>query len=362
MPRTRTLTMEFDPALDDAKGRKELRDGLSAVLQVGGTLWVANDESSTVERLMLSGTRATGHVQFALADLLDLPSGGRGADAPEIDIEGMDAAGGYLWVVGSHSLKRCKPDPADDDAKSIKRLARTDKEANRFLLARIPLVDGDEGIPALARKADGRRAQRLRGGTGSNELTRLLRKDKHLAAFIGLPGKENGFDIEGLAVAGERLFLGLRGPVLRGWAIVLELRPADDGDCLSLAPLEGHKRKRVRKHFLQLRGLGIRDLFLEGDDLLVLAGPTMGLDGPTRVVRWRGAARCQAPCVLAAGELEPVLELPFGEGCDHAEGITLLRERPGSPPALLVVYDSPAPSRQIGRSGLRSDVFALPAG
>lgn len=358
MKRPRTLLLEFQPSLDDAKGRKELRDGLSAVLQVGRTLWLANDESSTVERLVLDGARAGSHVQFALADLVDLPAGGRGPDAPEIDIEGMDEAGGYLWVVGSHSLKRCKPDPQDDDAKSIKRLARTEKEANRFLLARIPLVD-DAGLPGLARKAGGRRAQRLRGGTGSNELTRLLRKDKHLGAFIGLPGKENGFDIEGLAVAGDRLFLGLRGPVLRGWAVVLELRLADDGDCLALVPLQGHKRRRVRKHFLQLQGLGIRDLFLDGEDLLVLAGPTMGLDGPARVLRWPGAARCETACVAGADDLEPVLELPFGEGCDHAEGMTLLRAPAGSPPALLVVYDSPAPSRQVGASGLRADVFAL---
>lgn len=356
----KTLLLEFQPSLDDAKGRKELRDGLSAVLQVGGTLWVANDESSTVERLVLQGRRAAGHVQFALADLLDLPAGGRGADAPEVDIEGMDAADGYLWVVGSHSLKRCKPDPEGDVAKSIKRLARTEKEANRFLLARIPLVE-EEGLPALARKAGRRRAQRLRGGTGGNELTRLLRKDKHLGAFIGLPGKENGFDIEGLAVAGDRLFLGLRGPVLRGWAIVLELQLADDGDCLRLVPLAGHKRKRVRKHFLQLRGLGIRDLFLAGDDLLVLAGPTMGLDGPTRVLRWRGAGRCDTASVVEAGELETVMELPFGQGCDHAEGIALLQERAGATPALLVVYDSPAPARQVGASGLRADVFLLPA-
>jgi hypothetical protein len=361
MARPRTLTLEFEPSLDDAKGRKELRDGLSAVRQVGGTLWVANDESSTVERLTLAGARADRHVQFPLADLLDLPAGGRGPDAPEIDIEGLDAAAGYLWVVGSHSFKRCKPDPADDDAKAIKRLARTDKEANRFLLARIPLVD-DQRLPALAGKAPGRRAQRLRGGTAGNQLTRLLRKDKHLAAFIGLPGKENGFDVEGLAVAQERLFLGLRGPVLRGWAVVLELRWADDGDLLSLAPLQGHRRKRVRKHFLQLRGLGIRDLCLDGDDLLVLAGPTMGLDGPVRVLRWRGAARCEAACVLDPDELELVLELPFGEGCDHAEGITLLREAPGAAPALLVVYDSPSSSRQVGHSGLRADVFELAAG
>ena len=36
-----------------------------------------------------------------------------------------------------------------------------------------------------------------------------------------IPGKDNGFDMEGLAVDGDRLLLGLRGPVLRGFSEAL---------------------------------------------------------------------------------------------------------------------------------------------
>jgi len=354
----RSVTLEFQPALDDAKGRKELRDGLSTVLHVGRTLWVANDESASVERLTLAGARAGDHVQFRLGDFLDLPAPGADGETSEVDVEGMACADGYLWVVGSHSVKRAKAVPEDSVARAIKRLGRTEKEGNRFLLARIPMQEQDD-LPTLVRKARPRRAQRLSGGTQGNALTRLLRKDKHLAPFIGLPGKENGFDIEGLAVVGERLFLGLRGPVLCGWAMVLELRPGGAGDALELRQFEGRKARRVRKHFLQLGGLGVRDLCLQGEDLLVLAGPTMGLDGPVRVLRWPGATRCEGPCVLEADKLPVVLELPFGTGCDHAEGMTLFAPDGGAP-ALLVVYDSPAPKRQVGASGLLADVFALP--
>ncbi len=361
MPKRPAITLEFKPALDDAKGRKELRDGLSGVLQIGSTLWVANDESASVERLTLAGTKAADHVQFALRDFLDLPAEGSADDTPEIDIEGMDAADGYLWVVGSHSRKRCKVEPGEPAARAIKHLARTETEANRFLLARIPLHD-DDGLPGLARKNKPRRAQQLRGDAQGNDLTRLLRKDKHLGAFIGLPGKENGFDIEGLAVAGERVFLGLRGPVLRGWAMVLELHPVGDGNRLELGPIDGKKGPRIRKHFLQLQGLGVRDLCLQGDDLLVLAGPTMSLDGPVRVVRWRGAARCDGPCVVEQGTLEHVLDVPFGDGCDHAEGMALFQPEGARKASLLVVYDSPAPKRQSGASGLLADVFDLPRG
>jgi len=59
-------------------------------------------------------------------------------------------------------------------------------------------------------------------------LTEALRGDQHLGLFIVIPGKDNGFDIEGLAGAGKRLFIGLRGPVLRGWAVILEVELKED--------------------------------------------------------------------------------------------------------------------------------------
>lgn len=357
MPPLRTLRLEFHPALDDARGRKELRDGLSTIARIGRTLWVADDESASVERLTLRDDVASDHRQFAVGDYVELPSPGKDGMGSEIDVEGMACAGGHLWLVGSHSTRRCSIDP--DEPKAAKRLARTEPQDNRFLLARIPLDERD-GLPMPVRKSGPRRAQRLAGDHRGNTLTRMLRKDPHLAPFVGLPGKENGFDIEGLAVAGDRLFLGLRGPVLRGWAVVLELRPAGDGSALVLEPFEGRKGRRVRKHFLQLGGLGVRDLCLHGDDLLVLAGPTMDLDGPVRVLRWRGAARRDAPAMLEADRLPLVLDVPFGSGCDHAEGLALLHDDDdGTEPELLVVYDSPAPRRQVGASGLLADVFAL---
>src|SRR5262249_43259516 len=63
----------------------------------------------------------------------------------------------------------------------------------------------------------------LHGDDNGSDLTDALAKDKHMRAFLSIPGKDNGFDIEGLAVVGDRIFIGLRGPVLRGWALILEL-------------------------------------------------------------------------------------------------------------------------------------------
>src|SRR4029453_7712258 len=77
--------------------------------------------------------------------------------------------------------------------------------------------DGKKRIPA-----------QLRGDDRGNALTDALTQDKHLQSFLAIPGKDNGFDIEGLAFVGNRLFIGLRGPVLRGWAVILEVEPQED--------------------------------------------------------------------------------------------------------------------------------------
>ena len=45
-----------------------------------------------------------------------------------------------------------------------------------------------------------------------------------LRPFLPIPSKDNGLDIEGITARGDRVLLGLRGPVLRGIALVAELR------------------------------------------------------------------------------------------------------------------------------------------
>jgi len=56
-----------------------------------------------------------------------------------------------------------------------------------------------------------------------------------------------------LAVVGERLFFGLRGPVLRGWAVILEVELKEDNKQPSILELKsiGKKGRLYRKHFLR---------------------------------------------------------------------------------------------------------------
>ncbi|WP_028921220.1 DUF3616 domain-containing protein [Pseudonocardia acaciae] len=325
---------------------------LSAVRSDGRCLWLAGDETATVERLSPVGSGYGDQREFRLADLVELP----GPPDEEADIEGLARVGGYLWATGSHSLVRKRVKDAHDDAKAIRRLGKVRFERNRFVIARLAVQDGAGGLPELVRRTEDGRTSALLGGPGERHLAEELADDEHLAPFLAIPAKDNGLDVEGLAVHGESLYIGLRGPVLRGFAVVLELDPVEDGPGrLRLGRVDG--ANRYRKHFLDLGGLGVRDLCPHGSDLLVLAGPSMDLDGPVRVYRWHDAAVADAPEVARGDELTVELELPYGDGDDHAEGIALL---PGDgDPRLLVVYDSPAGDRLPEPEVVLADVVRL---
>lgn len=323
----------------------DVRDGLSAARLVDGTLFVACDETAAVEALRRRPDGGFGaHAYFPLAELIDLP----GKPDGEADIEGLAHEDGHLWLVGSHSRKRKKPKPGMDAAKALSRLAKVKADANRFLLARLPLAEAEGGLRPVR---DG--AARLAGDAKGNALTRALARDPHLKAFLRLPGKDNGLDIEGLAVRGGRVLLGLRGPVLRGWAVVLEIQPAETAPgVLNLQPFPDGRT--WRKHLLDLDGLGVRDLCLDGDDVLVLAGPTMDLPGPFVLHRWRGGpAHGRDGDDLVAAEALPVaLRLPHH---DHKpEGMTLLGDG-----RLLTVYDEPGEGRKPAPGVVAADVFRL---
>lgn len=238
MPNARTanaVRLEFAP---DSLAQSNL----SGAAFTGDRLWVAGDEACGLDRLRL----------------LDLP----GAAGEEADLEGVAVADGFLWVVGSHGLKRKNAKPDRGHADNAKRLAKVALDGRRLLLE--------------------------------------------------------------IAVEGR-------------------------GDQLRLAPLDDSGTP-VRKHFLQLDGLGVRDLHFSGDDLYILAGPTMVLNGDIRVFKWPAARP------LLAVNREPVrfesaltesVPLPHGRGTNRAEAICDL------PPALsggkarwLVLYDLPGADRK----------------
>ena len=390
---SRQVRLQFDAAA-------VALDSLSAVEIAGNYLFVAADESTSIERLKTAdgGQSYAEQRSFPVADFFTLPVKG-----DEIDIEGLSVSHHYLWLVGSHSTKRQKPKPEETPQQQIARIAKVKQEMKRYLLARIPIIKNQmSGEVMLCQSCPNPdvptqllTAAHLPYSERGNELMDALKDDEHLGLFIStsppenknghkendkppslaIPGKDNGLDIEGLAARGNRLFIGLRGPVLRGWAMILEIEVKDAGGGHLALEKIGPNGRHYRKHFLKLNGLGLRDLYWQGNDLLILAGPTMDLDGPVHVFRWRGAASILEETITDQDKLPMILDVPYGGGqltpceedaepdvqklgIDHAEGMALLADG-SAPPSLLIVYDAPKQARKEGTNAVLADVFTL---
>ena len=337
---------------------KDARKDLSAILLFPKQhLWLGSDETSTIERLTFipQHNHFAEHQTFHIQDFIDLPK----PEDEEIDIEGLAYHDYYLWFIGSHSWKRKKPKPKYSDVENIARLTEIKTEENRYIIGRIPLVDGNlqQSCPHPEAPEVTLTAAKLKLTDEGNMLTEALAIDPHIGNFVksNIPGKDNGFDVEGIAIYQQKIFLGLRGPVLRGWAIILEidLETDDETGILKLQPI-GAEQQLYKKHFVYLNGLGIRDLDIDGKDLLILAGPTMDLDGPVRLYRWQNGANI-AENTLSHPEIK--LEIPYGDGDDRAEGIIMFTEYTQTP-SLLVIYDAPAAARLEDDGGVWADIFS----
>lgn len=134
-----------------------VQTNLSGAAFTGDWLWVAGDEACGLDRLRRlepTGREALrlGEVRdFPLADLLDLP----GDAGEEADLEGMAVTDCYLWVVGSHGLKRKNAKPYRDHADHANRLAKVSLDGNR----RLPAIGGRRHGRALFGATGPRRPQ-----------------------------------------------------------------------------------------------------------------------------------------------------------------------------------------------------------
>lgn len=347
----RTITLRFKDQRAIRHVGDPIHRDLSAAARCGEALFLSCDETAGVDRLTADGEDFGNHRHFNLGDLLALPDGPEG----EMDIEGLDGDGDWLWIVGSHSLKRGKADLGEQELiDSLEDLATTKRDPNRFFLGRVPLVRRDGGPEPVARDGE-RRIAHVKLHAKKSRLKKWLKKDEHLGPFLDLPCKENGFDVEGIAAEGLRVWIGLRGPVLRGWAMILEFEmKVTKKGYLKAKRIDG--KRRYRKHFVDAGGMGVRDLSIHGKDLMILTGPTMAGDGQCRVLRWTDALGCRETGFHRKPELEVLLEVPYRGSVDHAEGLAHWDDEG----RWIVVYDSPAGVRTEGEGAqVTADVFRL---
>ena len=261
--------------------------------------WATLEGTSLVagEPILLVG-ESDGDVTFGRRPEVVCPSGD--GKFGELDGEAVAFAAPYYYVVGSHGCSRKKGE----------------FRASSFILARVS--DEPQGrVETTFRLAD------------------VLRHAGTVGSFSGkdLDG-ENGLNIEGVAVRGDQLIVGLRGPSIDGRAFLVRTaigplfakadEPAPSSTTIPIAVPEG---------------AGIRDLTTLADGrLLLLLGPAQDQDLPYRLAR---AELPSSPDPNVAIKVEIVAELPEIADDDttgKAEAVLVLNET-AADLEVLVLFD-----------------------
>lgn len=338
----------------DFDNLEALRTEISSCLVTGRNLWLSYDEDAGIERLTKSDSGYDSHHHYELTEFFDLPAG-----QDEVDMEALAYAEPYLWFCGSMSKKRNTPSEGQELDEMLDAIAEISLDENRFSLGCIPCIkDGEDFKLVKEAEFEGRtiKPHMMRGGRKSSELHNALMRDRHLGRFMEIPCKDNGFDIEGLAVEGDRVFIGLRGPVLGGIAVILEINCKElDGE-LIMNQREGEDLL-YRKHFVDLKGMGIRELNIDKKgDLYLLAGPTMDLDGTISIYRISGGLKNNYGSVVLQPEL--LFDVAHGSeiahGNDKAEGMAFLDDV-----RVLITYDSPVEERLTQSDAVIADIYEI---
>lgn len=307
------------------RAQPDLLNNLSGLCVARGDLWTVSDEGRSLERLTPDGADWHIAASYSLDSLFSRLPGRRSND--EADLEGLAFDGQHLWLCGSHCLVRRRANKTSPDRINPKIRARP----SRCLLGRIAIDRDGQCVP---------RSGRAMPHSGPKSLRAFLARNSLIAPFIGLPSKENGLDIEGIAMRDGRLFLGLRGPLIDSVALIVEISINAD---LSL-----HERT-ARLHTVDLTGLGVRDLFFAGDELLILAGPVSSAAGPFALFQW-------SPQLVARIQ-RPTMVYQWPASAEKPEGACVLNRQES--PGVLVVYDAPDQQRVEG-SRYRADWLPLP--
>lgn len=276
-------------------------EDVSAVERLGRFLVIGADEGvgeggkkSYIQLLTKRDNRA-----YELHSDILLLEGGK-KRGKEMDIEALAVEGDVLYVLGSHSSKR----------KRVKKSKKYKKNRKAFRAAKIKDERNRDWLFRLTIDAQGKETARER-----ISLRNLIADDPVLKPFQQLPGKENGVDIEGLSVRDNWLYIGFRGPVLRGnYVPVMRLKFDNPENSYELL-------------YLELGGRGIRAMASVTDGHLVVAGPVG--DGPAsyRLYHWDGKdllpgrdrSRSERGNLRLLGEI-----IPPEQG--KAEGLVVLQE------------------------------------
>ncbi len=210
------------------------------------------------------------------------------ARVKELDLEALAISGEYLFATASASTKRKKP-KGKSVSKDHKRLTTLSRACKKPIILTLNGTDKEiypSDLLYVLKIVQDRRGNPLLKSHSVFNLRASLQRAKAYIATSDKPSKDNGLDVEGITVANHELLLGLRGPVLRGHALVASY------------PLETILRKSasvktIRRaptmYFLYLGGLGIRALETVRDSVYIIAGMTMDIaKADFSLYKWNG--------------------------------------------------------------------------
>lgn len=292
-------------------------DGISDVLPVElrGDIGAGTDLSgvAVVGDYLFLGADEGHHLQVMVRESADGPWRPHRAVAlakqdEEADIEAIAYDAGFVYVACSHSFRRRRLKPELSARRNRERLLQIGQDAARNRIYRVPFDPATGGI----------------GQADHVDLSKRLRKDPLLGAFHGLPGKENGIDIEGIACRDGRLFVGFRGPVLRD-------------NFVPVMSFGFTSTKAYMLDFVRLDGQGIRDMAALANGFLILSGPVN--DAPGQYLLWWWDGNDQIPGKDRSVVPTRMIGAVSSIGGAKAEGVAVLGEHDGFAD-ILVVYDT----------------------
>ncbi len=275
---------------DGDDNKKNQNENISAIEVMDKLLIIGADEGNKVKILKLNGSS---YQTVGSGIELDIAK-------EEIDIEGIARENNTVYVVGSHSWKRKKIDPKKSyqaNQETMFSAGAVESEPDRDCLFRFQL-DAGGNVSALE----------------ETNLRSIIDTNPLLNRFSHIPSKENGVDIEGIAVRDEQLYIGFRGPVLReNWVPILK--------CKFSKPIAG-----ADLVFINLDGRGVRDITRVSEGFLILAGPMGDGPGSYQAYFWDGEDCLPGTRTSGkVGQIKLLGEIPVYENT-KAEGLALLAE------------------------------------
>ena len=244
-------------------------------------------------------------------------------DFEELDGEGVAYAAPYFYVVGSHGCSRKKGK----------------FHLSSFILARIRVDQEGRPVDTDGNVLTGSRVHEAIETT--YRLSDLLPRTKEAGAYFGkdLDEETKGLNIEGIAVQGENIFVGLRAPSIDGRAFIVRANLNE----LFRAGREPAPATALVETIPIALGpdVGIRDLALLPDGrLLILAGAAYGDERPYSIFvvdstganlrelvpqQSDGRTRAEGMTVLGATDTEIRLLIVFDKADRAPQEVRILR-------------------------------------